>query len=315
MSQATRTPPTVGAAEHTETTRLRRRGRLGREQALLGPVFIAPAMILFFLFVLLPAGAALVLSFHAYDILNPAEWVGLANYRRLLDDTIFHRALRNIVAYCVLYVPTTIAIALAVALALNRRAPGVRLFRMIYYMPVVTSLVAASTVWTWLLHKDFGPINQLLGYVGIDGPAWLSDSDTALLAIVLVTVWQGIGGNMVVYLAGLKGVPTYLYEAARLDGAGPWQTFRDITWPSLRTTTLFVVTMTLIGSFQLFDQAYVMTQGGPGYATTTPVYAIYQSGFNRLQMGYASAQAFVLFLVILAVTVINLRANREHVAV
>jgi multiple sugar transport system permease protein len=290
-------------------------GRYGRAEARIALALIAPAMILFAVFVVLPAITALVLSFSEYDILNPPRWIGLDNYERVFQDSLFRRALQNILLYCALYVPVMIALSLLLAMALNRKRPGMTLFRAIYYLPVVTSPVAAATVWTWLLNRDFGVVNALLGYIGIDGPAWLSNSDTALYAIVLVTLWQGIGGNMVIYLAGLQGVPQDLVEAARLDGAGTAQVFRDITWPMLRTTTLFVVTVTLIGSFQLFDQAYVMTQGGPGYATLTPVYNIYQSGFTRLQMGYASSQAFILFLIILAVTIIQLRVNREHVMV
>jgi multiple sugar transport system permease protein len=289
--------------------------RFGRQQARLGMLFVSPAMILFAIFVVLPAFSALYLSFTKYDILTSPQWVGFDNYRRILDDTLFRRSIRNILTYCAMYVPAMIVLSLLLATALNRKRPGMTIFRAIYYLPVVTSPVASATVWTWILNKDFGAVNQLLGYIGIDGPAWLSNSDTALYAIVLVTLWGGLGGNMVIYLAGLQGVPAELTEAARLDGAGTWQVFRDITWPMLRTTTLFVVTVTLIGSFQLFDQAYVMTQGGPGYATLTPVYSIYQNGFNRLQMGYASSQAFVLFIVILAITIIQLRINREHVTV
>jgi multiple sugar transport system permease protein len=293
----------------------RRGRRFGHEQAVLGLIFIAPVLVLFVIFVVLPAITALYLSFTSYDILTAPEWVGLKNYERILDDSLFHRALRNIVTYCVIYVPSMIALSLVLALALNRKRPGMTIFRAIYYLPVVTSPVASAVVWTWILNRDFGAVNQLLGYIGIDGPAWLSSSDTALYSIVMVTLWGGLGGNMVIYLAGLQGVPVELAEAARLDGASAIQVFRDVTWPMLRTTTLFVVTVTLIGSFQLFDQAYVMTQGGPGYATLTPVYSIYQNGFNRLQMGYASSQAFVLFIVILAITFIQLRINREHVYV
>ncbi|HVL24857.1 MAG TPA: sugar ABC transporter permease [Thermomicrobiales bacterium] len=288
---------------------------LGESQARTGLVFIAPAMFLFAVFVILPAVTAFYLSFTEYDILRPARWVGLDNYRRLLDDSLFHRGLRNVTLYTAIYVPSMIAVSLLLASALNRKRPGVVFFRAIYYLPVVTSPVAASTVWMWLLNKDFGVVNQLLGTIGINGPAWLANSRTALYAIIIVTLWQGIGGNMIIYLAGLQGVPNELYEAARLDGANAVQTFRDITWPMLRTTTLFVVTVTLIGSFQLFDQAYVMTQGGPGYATLTPVYHIYSTGFERLQMGYASSQAFIVFLVILFVTIIQLRINRENVFV
>src|SRR5690606_1484175 len=280
-----------------------------------GLLFVAPSILLFLIFVILPAITALYLSFTRYDILTPAQWIGLDNYKRILDDTLFHRSLRNIVMYVAMYVPSMIALSLLLAMALNRKRPGVVFFRAVYYLPVVTSPVAAATVWTWLLHKDFGAVNEALGWFGIAGPAWLAQSNTALYAIVLVTLWRGIGGNMIIYLAGLQGVPGELVEAAKLDGASGIQVFRDVTWPMLRTTTLFVVTVTLIGSFQLFDQAYVMTQGGPGYATLTPVYSIYANGFERLQMGYASSQAFVVFLIILFVTLIQLRINRENIYV
>jgi multiple sugar transport system permease protein len=307
--------PDVARPEAELAGNRERRGDFGRHQAWLGLLFVLPVMILFILFVVLPAISAFFLSFTEYDILTSPQWIGLDNYRRQLEDSIFHRSIRNILVYAAIYVPVSIGLSLLLALALNRKRPGMTFFRAVYYLPVVTSPVASATIWTWLLNKDFGAVNQLLGYVGIQGPAWLSSSDTALYSIILVTLWGGLGGTMVIYLAGLQGVPGDIVEAARLDGANPFQVFRDVTWPMLRTTTLFVVTVTLIGAFQLFDQAYVMTQGGPGYATYTPVYSIYQSGFTRLQMGYASSQAFVLFLVILAVTVIQLRINREHVTV
>lgn len=286
--------------------------RLNRNQALMGYLFISPAMTLFVVFALLPAVVALGLSFTNYDILNPAKWVGLNNYTRLLGDDLFFTSLRNILYYSILYIPLMIFLSLGLAIALNRKVPGMTIFRVIYYFPMITSAVAASTVWVWLLNRDYGVINQLLGFVGIDGPAWLSNSDTAMLAVVFVTLWQGLGGNMIIYLAGLQGIPGYLYEAAVLDGANQWQLIQHITWPALRNTTFFVVTLALIGSFQLFDQAYVMTQGGPGHATLTPVYNIYNTGFNRLQMGYASSQAFVLFLIILVVSLISTRINREQ---
>lgn len=317
--------PQVGAPQPSETvarksllgfsTPRRRPRTLRQSQRGVGLLFISPAMFLFAVFVVLPAITALYLSFTEYDILRPARWVGLANYERLLSDSLFHRGLRNVTLYTAIYVPCMVAAALMLALALNRKRPGVVVFRGIYYLPVVTSPVAASTVWMWLLNKNFGVVNQVLGYVGINGPAWLSNSNTALYAIVLVTLWQGIGGSMIIYLAGLQGVPSDLVEAARLDGASTFQVFRDVTWPMLRTTTLFVVTVSLIGAFQLFDQAYVMTQGGPGYATLTPVYHIYSTGFERLQMGYASSQALIMFIIILAVTIIQLRINREDVFV
>ena len=287
-------------------------GRLGRHQARAGLIFVAPAMVLFLIFTTLPFVGALALSFTDYDILTPPSWTGLENYARLLDDATFLTSLKNVFSYSLMFVPTMILLSLLLALALSRKLPGMGVFRIIYFIPVVTSPVAAATVWTWMLNGSHGPINELLRLVGIEGPAWLADSDTAMVAIVLVTLWQGLGWNVLIYLAGLQNVPGYLYEAAALDGANRWQSFLHITWPSLRTTTFFVTTLSLIGAFQLFDQAFVMTQGGPGNSTVTPVYQIYESGFNRLQMGYASAQAFSLFVIIVAVTVINMRVNRDQ---
>jgi multiple sugar transport system permease protein len=275
-------------------------------------LFIAPSMLLFTVFVVLPALMALYLSFTDYDILRPAQWIGLDNYARLRTDRLFLSSLLNIVKYSAAYVPLMIVLSLSLALALNRKRPGMKVFRMIYYLPVITSPVAAAVVWRWILNQQYGLLNEMLGYVGIQGPAWLSQTDTAMAAIVMVTLWQGVGGSMIIYLAGLQGIPAHLYEAARLDGAGTWGCFRHITWPSLRSTTFFVTTIGLIGAFQLFDQAYVLTKGGPGNATRTPVYHIYEMGFNRLNMGYASALSLVLFLIIFAVTLVNLRLNREQ---
>jgi multiple sugar transport system permease protein len=287
------------------------RSRLLRHESRMAYAFISPAMILFLIFTLLPAVFAFVLSFTNYDILSPIEWVGLANYQRLLTDELFRRGVLNVAYYALLYVPLMIALSLSLGLALNRKRPGMALFRTLFYLPAVTSSIAAATVWTWMFQKDYGVVNQGLDVFGIRGPNWLASSDSAMYAIVIVTLWQGLGSNIIIYLAGLSGVPTYLYEAAALDGASPWQQFRYITFPALRTTTFFVVFMSLIGSFQLFDQAYVMTQGGPGYATTTAVYQIYSNGFTQLRMGYASAQAFVLAVAILCVSLLSMRLNRD----
>ena len=312
------TVPTIPALPASERRDRRdhrpRPGRPERAQARAGLLFATPAVTLFLIFTVLPVIGALGLSFTDYDILSPPTWVGLENYTRLLGDETFHTTLVNILFYCAMFIPAMVGLSLLLALALNRRLPAMGVFRTIYFIPVVTSPVAAATVWTWMLNGHYGPVNELLGLIGIDGPAWLSDSDTAMIAIVVVTLWQGVGWNMLVYLAGLQNVPSYLYEAAALDGAGKVRTFVHITWPSLRTTTFFVTTLSLIGAFQLFDQAYVMTKGGPGNSTLTPVYQIYETAFNRLQMGYASAQAFCLFLVIVAVTIVNTRFNRDEVA-
>ena len=292
--------------------RTMRVSRLNAHESRMAYLFVSPAMLLFFIFALLPAVAALLLSFTNYDILNPPQWTGLVNYARILQDQVFQQTLGNILYYVVLYIPFMITLSLLVALALNRKMPGMKFFRTIYYLPVISSPVAASTVWMWLFNQNYGVINQILSLFGINGPNWLFDVNSAMVAIVIVTIWQGLGGNMIIYLAGLQGIPEYLYEAATLDGANKWQMFRYIIWPSLRTTTFFVTTTSFIGAFQLFDQAYVMTQGGPGNSTLTPVYNIYNNGFEQLQMGYASAQAFTLFVIIIIVSMINLRVNREQ---
>lgn len=286
-------------------------GRLGRHQSNVAFLFITPTMLLFAVFTLIPIVLSLYFSFTNYDVLSRIEFIGLDNYKRMLDDHILWVTFRNVFIFSVIYVPFNLAIALSLALLLNRPRRGVGTFRTMYYVPTLTSGVAAATVWLWLLNPEYGLINQLLSYVGITGPAWLATTDTALISVTMVILWQTVGSNMIIYAAGLQGIPDYLYESARLDGAGAFACFRYITLPSLKPTTFFVSTMTIIGALQLFDQPYVLTQGGPANATRTVVYNIYQSGFNELQMGYASAQAFLLAAIILIFAFINMRLNKE----
>ena len=289
----------------------RPRGNLFNYQQVMAYLFLAPTLLIFFLFTVLPCVIAFFLSFTSYDVLTPVRWIGLKNYVHLFSDQVFFISLRNMLLYVVMFVPAMVILSLLIAVALNRPVPGMKFFRTLFYLPMITSSVAAATVWVWLLQRNYGLVNQILELFGITGPAWLADSNTALFAIVIVTLWQGLGGNIILNLAGLQGIPRMYYEAAVLDGANPWQCFRYITWPSLRNTTFFITTTTLINSFQLFDQAYIMTQGGPAQATLTSVYYIYQTGFQQLRMGYASAMAFVLFLIILVFSILNMRANRE----
>ncbi len=288
------------------------RSKLIGHQARMGYLFITPTILLFAVFTVIPVVMAFYLSFTNYDVLSRMDWVGLDNYRKLIADDLLWQTFRNVLYYTVIFVPLNILTSLLVALLLNRASRGVKLFRTLNYLPTLTSAVAAATVWLWILHPEFGLLNGFLSYFGITGPAWLSQSSTAMTSVIMVTLWQAIGSNMVIYLAGLQGVPDYLYESAKLDGANAVQRFCFITWPQLRPTTFLVSTMSIIGALQLFDQAFVLTQGGPANATKTPVYLIYQQGFNQLQMGYASSQAFVLALAILIFSLINMKLSKAE---
>lgn len=287
------------------------KNRLGRHQELMGYLFITPTLVLFVVFTLIPIAMAFFLSFTDYDVISRSNWIGLENYQWLKWDNVLWQSFKNVFYYSMVYVPLNICFSLGLALLLNREWRGVKVFRAMYYLPTITSAVAASIVWFWLLNPEFGLINQILRRIGIVGPAWLAQTETAMLSIVMVTLWMSVGSNMIIYLAGLQGVPKELYESARLDGAGSWNCFRYVTWPFLRPTTFFVSTMSIIGALQLFDQAYVLTQGGPANSTKTVVYQIYQTGFNQLDMGYASAQAFVLAVAILLFTLVNIGVNKE----
>ncbi len=281
------------------------------QQNISGYLFAGPAILFFSLFNLLPVLLAVYLSFTNYDILSRRDWIGLDNYRRLFQDEIFFLTIQNIIFFVILYVPSMIFLSLLFAILLNSGVRGMKFFRTVYYVPGLTSGVAASTVWLWLLNPEYGLVNQILSYFGIVGPAWLSRSETAMISIVAVVLWMGIGGNIVLYLAGLQNIPQSLYESAYLDGAGKLKAARYITIPMLRPTTFFVMTMLMIGAFQLFDQAYVLTRGGPANSTLTPVYLIYNNGFNELNMGYASAQALGLFILILVFTLLSQKFDKE----
>lgn len=276
--------------------------------------FLLPNLLGFLLFTFLPVIAALLISFTDWDLLQPAKWVGFSNYRRLAVDPLFHEVLWNTVVYVAGTVPVQMAIALLVAMALNRRLPGLLFFRTAYFMPVVASTVAVALVWRWIFHADFGLLNSFLYFIGIDDPPrWLSSVRWAMPAIIIMSIWQQIGFSMVLFLAGLQSVPGHLYEAAKIDGANNWHRFRYVTVPLLSSTTFFVLVISIINSFQVFEQAFIMTQGGPANATNTLVFNIYRYAFQFFQMGYASAMAWVLFAIIFAVTLVQFRMQRQWV--
>ena len=282
------------------------------KQDRMGRLFVAPPVILFLLFTLLPMIMAIGLSFTKYDVINPPRLVGLANFRKMIKDEFFWIALKNTCVYTLMYVPAGLLLSLGAAMFLNADQKMVGLFRTLFYLPVLSSTVATATLWFWILNPQLGLLNGILELFGISGKAWLYDSKLAMFSIVLMSLWAGFGGNMIV-LAGLKGIPPIYYEAAKIEGASKWQMFTKITMPSITKTTFLVSTMLIIGTFQVFDQAFVLTKGGPGNATITIVYYIYINGFKNLDMGYASSISLVLFAIILVMTVINSKINKADI--
>lgn len=293
-------------------------------ETLAGYLAISPWIVGFLVFTAGPLTASLVLSFCQWDVIGPARWSGLANFRVLWrQDELVPLSLRNTVYYTVFSVPLGIAVSLAVALLLNAGVRGMRTFRTIYYLPAVTSAVAASVLWKWIFNADYGLLNfaldrlhlmPILSALGLTNPdtgqmMWLVDAPLAKPALIVMSLW-GAGGGMIIYLAGLQGIPRSLYEAADIDGAGPWRRFLNVTLPMLTPTIFFSLIVGVIGSFQVFTQALVMTDGGPYNATLFYVLHLYRAAFQMLEMGYASALAWVMFFIILAVTLVQFRFSR-----
>ncbi len=266
-------------------------------------VLLFPSLAGMLVFVMLPILVSLVLSFSQWNMIGDINWIGWRNYSRILVDPNVHAALLNTLTFIAGYLPSVIVIALGLALLLNSHLKGKTFYRAIYFVPVVTSWVAVSLIWKWLLNPEFGVINFALSLLGIEGPGWLFDPDWAMTGIIMTSVWKDIGFVMVIYLAGLQDIPETLYEASELDGANNWQNFWFITWPLLARTTFFVTTISLINSFQVFDQVWVMTRGGPAGSTSVMMELIYKNAFSYFQMGYASAISWVLFVIIFTVTI------------
>jgi len=279
-------------------------------------LFVAPALVLIGVFFFLPVVAALLLSVTDFDIYAVASasntrFVGLRNYATLLETPLFWSSLRNTFYFAVVGGPLTIAVSLGAALLLNAKLVRWKsLFRTVYFTPFVTTLVAVAIVWRYLYHTRYGLLNYALSAVGVAPVDWLGDPRWAMPAIILMAVWKNFGYNMLIFIAGLQSIPEELYDAANVDGAGPWRTFRSVTLPMLGPTLLFVGVITMIGYFQLFAEPYVMTQGGPLRSTTSVVLLMYEEGFRWWRMGYAASIAFVLFIVILVATLIQLRIQR-----
>jgi multiple sugar transport system permease protein len=279
--------------------------------------FATPALLVITVFFFVPVLAGLIVSLTDFDLYALADirnlrFVGLDNYRHLLHAPEFWRAVANTGYFVVVGVPLSLAASLASALLVNSRlAYLAAFFRTAFFAPVVTTLVAVAVVWRYLLHTRYGLLNYALAHIGIHPIDWLGDPHWALPAIILFAVWKNFGYNMVIFLAALQSIPADLYEAARLDGASLWQEFRRITLPMLRPTLLLVSILTVAGYFQLFAEPYVMTQGGPLQSTVSVLYFMYEEGFKWWNLGSASAVAFLLFLMILAVTALQLRLARD----
>jgi multiple sugar transport system permease protein len=286
---------------------------LARREALTFYLLISPWLVGLLLFVLGPMVASLVFSFTKWDLLSPAQFVGLDNYEKLFSrDPLFWQSLKVTVLYTIAYVPLELAGGLVLALLMNQPLRGIGLFRTIYYLPSVLPGVAFVVLWMWILHPDVGLINTLLSYVGIEGPRWLVDPDWALPALLMMSLW-GLGRSMVIYLASLQGIPQQLYEAASIDGAGRWQSFWRITLPMLTPTIFFNLVLSIISTFQTFTSAFVATNGGPLDSTLFYVLYIFRQAFEYFNMGYASALAWVLFVIILVLTLLVVRTSDRWV--
>jgi len=284
-------------------------------EALSGYAFALPFIASISIFLIGPLIYAFIISFKEFSFLNPeaSQWIGFANYIKLLSDPTFKRALLNTTLYSLGVVPTQLVIALILALIVNSDIKGKTFFRVAYYIPTVTSTVAVSVIFLYLFKAD-GLVNALLAKFGIQGPTWFNDVRFALPSIMMMAIWSSVGNYMVIFLAGLQDIPSELYEAAEVDGANKFQRFFKITLPMLRPIVFFNLVMSLIGTFQVFDQAYVVSQGtgGPLDATMTVVLDIYRTGFRDFNMGYASAMAFVLFVIILILTLIQRKLFKEE---
>jgi len=291
----------------------RRGSRLRLRNALIGWSFILPNFIGFAVLTLVPIVILFYMSFTNWNVFGKADWVGLANFQRLIGDGSFRISVVNTLYYSAMHIPLTLVISLGLALLLNNKLRGVAFFRTAAFFPYITSIVAIAVVWNLLFSPDYGPINEFLRFIGIQNPpGWLTSTDWAMPAVVIVSTWRDMGYYMILFLAGLQTVPRELHEAARVDGANVWQRFVNVTLPCLRPTMFFVIVMLTINSFKIFDLILVMTNGGPGQATLVMSQFIYRKGFVESQFGYASAAAVVLFFMCIIVTILQFLWNRKR---
>lgn len=292
-----------------------RRARFSRntlQRNLEGWLFASPWILGFLLWTLGPMIASLLIAFTEWDLISSPQWVGLANIEAMFNDTLVTQALKVTTIYAVVSVPLHLVFGLILALLLNSKIAGLRFYRTAFYLPSVLSGVAVALLWRWLFSGEFGLFNALLAYVGIRGPSWLGDPNWALPSLIGMSLW-GVGSGAIIYLAGLQGIPTDLYEAAEVDGAAGWSRFWNITLPMMTPVLFFQLLTGIIGALQVFTQAFIMTEGGPNNATLFFLLYLYQNAFQYFRMGYGSALAWVLFLYILVLTLIVQRTSNSWV--
>lgn len=274
-------------------------------------LYLAPALILLGIFTFYPTIQLLINSFYEMDGMGTKIFLGLDNYKNLLTDEEFWNTVKNSFVFIGWSVPLSMVAGLLLALLINNDLKAKGLFRTIFFSPVVTSLVAAGLIWVWLLNNDYGIINTLLANMGLPKIPWLVDEKFAMKSVIMMTVWKDAGYNMILFLAGLNAINASYYEAAEIDGATKWQQFKEITWPLLMPTTLFVLVIRTIFSFRTFEQIFAMTKGGPTGSTTVFVYYIYEKAFNNFELGYASAAAMILLVIVLSLTFIQFKLSKK----
>lgn len=277
-------------------------------------LFLSPTLVVFSIFILFPVIFSLYLSFHQWNMFSTeATYIGLANYQRIISSPEFWEVLRHTAFYTAGTVPLNMILALVAAYFLNKKIAGRKWLRVAFFAPVVVSPVAAAVIWRWIYEPNFGLLNYMLGWFGIASVNWLNDPTAAMFALIVMGVWKTFGINMVLFSAGLQGIPDHYYEAAELDGAGPWDRFWHITVPLLSPTTFFILVMSVIGSFQVFDLVYVLTSGGPLGSTKVLVFYLYEHAFKFFEMGYASAVAYFMFGLIFVLTMLQIRSLRKRI--
>jgi len=297
----------------TANSAKRKLTRLEQKEALEFYLFISPWIIGFLVFFLYPLGSSFYYSFTRYEIGGTPFWIGLENYVRMFSDPRYLNAIAVTLKFALISVPGITILALALALILSQKLRGINFFRSVYFMPSVMPMVAVSLTWFYVLRPESGPLAGLLAFFGIEGPRWLGESRWALIALIIINIWLGFGGQMVIFLAGIKGIPQELYEVAEIDGANTWNKLWSVTIPLLTPTIFLNLVLGIIGAMQIFDVPWVMTRGGPEDSTRTYMIHLYNRGWVEIQMGSASAMGWILFLIIMAITLLVIRSSAAWV--